>query len=139
MTITLKVKLPKQDDLTVEVADDATVKDLKEEIAKKCSTPVDRQRVIFSGKVLKDTFSLSQYSACLPSLSSKPRPNLSLPPTKRNATQQTSRTATPCTWSPLRLPLRHPQELHLSPHPPRPLGRIQVRTKRPQEDRKSVG
>lgn len=51
--IIINVKTPK-DKQTVECDEDATVKEFKEEVAKKFNSPVDQLCIIFAGKILKD-------------------------------------------------------------------------------------
>ncbi|CAO1620713.1 unnamed protein product [Parajaminaea phylloscopi] len=61
-TLTLNIKGPSEIKLAVAISTSATVRQLKEEIAKeKPEVPADSQRLIYAGKVLKDDQPLSDY------------------------------------------------------------------------------
>lgn len=60
--ITVNIKGPSEIKLTVEIALDATVRALKEKIeSARSDVPADSQRLIYSGKVLKDEETLQSY------------------------------------------------------------------------------
>lgn len=44
-----------------EIEASATVRELKEEVARKCDTPADLQRLIYKGQVLKDDKTVESY------------------------------------------------------------------------------
>lgn len=61
-TISVSIKGPSEFKLTVEIALDATVRQLKEKIeGSRGDVPADSQRLIYSGKVLKDEETLQSY------------------------------------------------------------------------------
>lgn len=60
-TLSITVKSSGDTKYQVEVSSSITVLELKNEIAEKSSIPTDRQRLIYSGKVLKDSEVLSTY------------------------------------------------------------------------------
>ena len=49
------------DKFQAEVDSSATVRELKEEVAHKCDTPADQQRLIYKGQVLKDDKTVGSY------------------------------------------------------------------------------
>ena len=49
------------DKFQAEVETSATVRELKEEVARKCDTPADQQRLIYKGQVLKDDKTVESY------------------------------------------------------------------------------
>jgi Ubiquitin family len=53
----------KPDRCTVTVATDATILQLKEEVAKHGEIPADEQRLIYKGQILKDQKTVSDYGA----------------------------------------------------------------------------
>ncbi|KIR53327.1 ubiquilin [Cryptococcus gattii Ru294] len=59
--ITITVKGPQELKLTISISPDKNVAELKELIASKCDVEKDRQRLIYSGKVLKDEETISSY------------------------------------------------------------------------------
>ncbi|TBU25870.1 hypothetical protein BD311DRAFT_668775 [Dichomitus squalens] len=59
--ISINVKGPSELKLQITIATDKTVADLKQAIAEKSDVPADRQRLIYSGRVLKDEDALSTY------------------------------------------------------------------------------
>ncbi|KAI0714533.1 hypothetical protein C8Q76DRAFT_568311, partial [Earliella scabrosa] len=59
--IVINVKGPSELKLQITIATDKTVGDLKQAIADKSDVPADRQRLIYSGRVLKDEDALSTY------------------------------------------------------------------------------
>ncbi|PIL31037.1 hypothetical protein GSI_05732 [Ganoderma sinense ZZ0214-1] len=59
--IVINVKGPSELKLQITIATDKTVADLKQAIAEKSDVPADRQRLIYSGRVLKDEDALSTY------------------------------------------------------------------------------
>ncbi|KAI0789379.1 hypothetical protein C8Q75DRAFT_807021 [Abortiporus biennis] len=59
--IQINVKGPSELKLQITIATDKTVLDLKQAIADKSDVPADRQRLIYSGRVLKDEDALSVY------------------------------------------------------------------------------
>lgn len=59
--ITITVKGPSELKLSITIAPSKTVLQLKEEIASKSEVAKERQRLIYSGKVLKDDDSISSY------------------------------------------------------------------------------
>ncbi|CDO52283.1 similar to Saccharomyces cerevisiae YMR276W DSK2 Nuclear-enriched ubiquitin-like polyubiquitin-binding protein [Geotrichum candidum] len=59
VTIIIKSSADKKYEVTISL--EATVAELKEVLAEKSSIPADRQRVIFSGRILKDPETLSSY------------------------------------------------------------------------------
>ncbi|KAM5538368.1 hypothetical protein V8D89_007970 [Ganoderma adspersum] len=59
--IVINVKGPSELKLQITIATDKTVADLKQAIAEKSDVPADRQRLIYSGRVLKDEDVLSTY------------------------------------------------------------------------------
>ncbi|KZT01147.1 uncharacterized protein LAESUDRAFT_717669 [Laetiporus sulphureus 93-53] len=59
--IQINVKGPSELKLQITIATDKTVADLKQAIAEKSDVPADRQRLIYSGRVLKDEDVLSTY------------------------------------------------------------------------------
>ncbi|WWD01625.1 hypothetical protein V866_008570 [Kwoniella sp. B9012] len=59
--ITITVKGPSELKLSITISPDKTVLDLKESIASKSDVEKERQRLIYSGKVLKDEDSISSY------------------------------------------------------------------------------
>jgi Ubiquitin family len=46
---------------SVSIDDGSTVLQLKEEVAKHCSVAADQQRLIYKGKILKDTLTVKEY------------------------------------------------------------------------------
>lgn len=61
-TITVNVKGPSEIKLSIEISLDSTVRGLKEKIAEKRNDiPADSQRLIYTGKVLKDEETLQNY------------------------------------------------------------------------------
>ncbi|RKP12740.1 hypothetical protein BJ684DRAFT_4877, partial [Piptocephalis cylindrospora] len=61
-TITVQIKSASEAKLSVEIPSTATIRELKEAIeAKATDAPADRQRLIYSGKVLKDTETVASY------------------------------------------------------------------------------
>ncbi|KAI0728429.1 hypothetical protein C8Q72DRAFT_885417 [Fomitopsis betulina] len=59
--ILINVKGPSELKLQITISTDKTVADLKQAIADKSDVPADRQRLIYSGRVLKDEEALSTY------------------------------------------------------------------------------
>ncbi|CDZ98692.1 general substrate transporter [Phaffia rhodozyma] len=59
--ITLNIKGPSELKLSISISPEATVADLKSEIAQKSEVEANRQRLIYSGKVLKDEETLATY------------------------------------------------------------------------------
>ncbi|KAG0265976.1 hypothetical protein DFQ27_000226 [Actinomortierella ambigua] len=59
--ITINVKASNDQKYVISILTSATVLEFKEEIAKKCETPAERQRLIYSGRVLKDADTLDTY------------------------------------------------------------------------------
>ncbi|CAL1693801.1 unnamed protein product [Somion occarium] len=59
--IQINIKGPSELKLQITIATDKTVLDLKQAIAEKSDVPADRQRLIYSGRVLKDEDVLSVY------------------------------------------------------------------------------
>ncbi|KAK2583109.1 hypothetical protein KPH14_009135 [Odynerus spinipes] len=59
--ITINVKTPKEKQ-SVEIEEDATIKDFKEAVSKKFNTQVDQLCLIFSGKIMKDHESLTTHN-----------------------------------------------------------------------------
>ncbi|KAI0275459.1 hypothetical protein BC834DRAFT_50961 [Gloeopeniophorella convolvens] len=59
--IVINVKGPSELKLQITINTDKTVADLKQAIAEKSDVPADRQRLIYSGRVLKDEDQLSVY------------------------------------------------------------------------------
>ncbi|KIR58563.1 ubiquilin [Cryptococcus bacillisporus CA1873] len=59
--ITITVKGPQELKLAISISPDKNVAELKELIASKCDVEKDRQRLIYSGKVLKDEETISSY------------------------------------------------------------------------------
>ncbi|OXG86585.1 ubiquilin [Cryptococcus neoformans var. grubii Br795] len=59
--ITITVKGPQELKLTISVSSDKNIAELKQLIASKCDVEKDRQRLIYSGKVLKDEETISSY------------------------------------------------------------------------------
>ncbi|XP_072050623.1 ubiquilin-1-like [Amphiura filiformis] len=59
--IKVVVKTPK-DKETIEIAENASVKEFKEEISKKFNVPIEQLCLIFAGKILKDAETLEQHS-----------------------------------------------------------------------------
>jgi ubiquilin len=59
--IKLQMRRSNGQNFDVEVKKDATVLDLKKACAELCEYPVDDQRLIFKGKVLKDDQTLVEY------------------------------------------------------------------------------
>lgn len=59
--ILINVKGPSELKLQITISTDKTVADLKQAIADKSDVPADRQRLIYSGRVLKDEDALSTY------------------------------------------------------------------------------
>ncbi|KAJ2921852.1 hypothetical protein H1R20_g15249, partial [Candolleomyces eurysporus] len=59
--IQINVKGPSELKLQINIATDKTVSELKQAIASKSDVPADRQRLIYSGRVLKDEDLLSVY------------------------------------------------------------------------------
>ncbi|KAI9226710.1 MAG: hypothetical protein DHS80DRAFT_27797 [Piptocephalis tieghemiana] len=61
-TINLQIKSASEAKLSIDISSTATIRELKEAIeAKANDAPADRQRLIYSGKVLKDTESIASY------------------------------------------------------------------------------
>jgi ubiquilin len=60
-SITINIKGPSEMKLSITISTDKTVRDLKQAIAEKSDVEADRQRLIYSGKVLKDDDVLSTY------------------------------------------------------------------------------
>lgn len=48
-----------------EIETSATVRELKEEVARKCDTAADQQRLIYKGQVLKDDRTVDSYGKLL--------------------------------------------------------------------------
>src|ERR1051326_276221 len=59
--ITVTVKSSNDQKYSVTIDTSKTVLEFKQAIAEKCDTPAERQRLIYSGKVLKDTDTLETY------------------------------------------------------------------------------
>ncbi|KAI0652761.1 hypothetical protein C8Q79DRAFT_119741 [Trametes meyenii] len=59
--ISINVKGPSELKLQITISTDKTVTELKQAIADKSDVPADRQRLIYSGRVLKDEDALSAY------------------------------------------------------------------------------
>ncbi|KAI0776334.1 hypothetical protein BD413DRAFT_528502 [Trametes elegans] len=59
--ILINVKGPSELKLQISISTDKTVSELKQAIAEKSDVPADRQRLIYSGRVLKDEDALSAY------------------------------------------------------------------------------
>ncbi|KAJ1302927.1 hypothetical protein OPQ81_003225 [Rhizoctonia solani] len=59
--VTLNIKGPSELKLSITIGTDKTVLDLKQAIAAKTDVTADRQRLIYSGRVLKDEDALSTY------------------------------------------------------------------------------
>ncbi|KAI9510802.1 hypothetical protein F5148DRAFT_1176631 [Russula earlei] len=59
--VVINVKGPSELKLQLTISIDKTVADLKQAIAEKSDVPADRQRLIYSGRVLKDDDQLSMY------------------------------------------------------------------------------
>ncbi|KAG8988232.1 hypothetical protein FRB90_002883, partial [Tulasnella sp. 427] len=59
--VTISIKGPSELKLTITITLDKTVKDLKDAVASQSDVPADRQRLIYSGRVLKDEEVLSTY------------------------------------------------------------------------------
>lgn len=53
------------DKFHAEIETSATVRELKEEVARKCDTPADQQRLIYKGQVLKDDKTAESYGMLL--------------------------------------------------------------------------
>ena len=53
------------DKFQAEIQTSATVRDLKEEVARKCDTAADQQRLIYKGQVLKDDRTVDSYGKLL--------------------------------------------------------------------------
>ena len=47
-----------------DIQSSATVRELKEEVARKCDTSADQQRLIYKGQVLKDDRTVDSYGKC---------------------------------------------------------------------------
>ena len=61
--ITVQIKTPsRSDNFNVTLKSDHTVSQAKDVISMSCDTPASRQRLIFAGRVLKDTQILSDCS-----------------------------------------------------------------------------
>lgn len=63
-TMTLTIKTVQGDSFSVTVGSETTVIELKQRIEEEKKIPVDRQRLIFKGKVLKDQLTLTSYGEC---------------------------------------------------------------------------
>jgi len=59
--VSINIKGPSELKLTITIALDKTVRDLKQAIAERSDVEADRQRLIYSGRVLKDEDALSTY------------------------------------------------------------------------------
>ncbi|KAG8902239.1 hypothetical protein FRC00_014456 [Tulasnella sp. 408] len=59
--VTISIKGPSELKLSITITLDKTVKDLKDAVASQSDVPADRQRLIYSGRVLKDEEVLSTY------------------------------------------------------------------------------
>jgi len=59
--ITVTVKCANDTKYSVTIDTSKTVLDFKKAIAENCDTPPERQRLIYSGRVLKDTDNLETY------------------------------------------------------------------------------
>ena len=84
------------DKFQAEIETSATVRELKEEVARKCDTPADQQRLIYKGQVLKDDKTAESYGELLVWLGS------SIDRTccnQRNSGRQAYRTNTSYIWS----------------------------------------
>lgn len=84
------------DKFQAEIETSATVRELKEEVARKCDTPADQQRLIYKGQVLKDDKTAESYGMLLLWLGSSVDRTCS---TQRNSAWQAYRTSTSCIWS----------------------------------------
>lgn len=61
-TLELSIKCTSSPDFTVSINKDATVKDLKDLIAEQHDVPADKQRLIFSGRMMKDAMTLKEFN-----------------------------------------------------------------------------
>ncbi|KAG8903685.1 hypothetical protein FRC01_009042, partial [Tulasnella sp. 417] len=59
--VSISIKGPSELKLSITITLDKTVKDLKDAVASQSDVPADRQRLIYSGRVLKDEEVLSTY------------------------------------------------------------------------------
>lgn len=59
--LTINIKFSGEKKYTVSIAQSNTVEDLKKEVESVADVPVDRQRLIYSGKVLKDAETIESY------------------------------------------------------------------------------
>ena len=59
--ITVTVKCANDTKYSITIDTSKTVLDFKKVVAEKCDTPPERQRLIYSGRVLKDNDSLETY------------------------------------------------------------------------------
>lgn len=99
-TITVNVKGPSEIKLSIEIALDSTVRGLKEKIAEKRNDiPADSQRLIYTGKVLKDEETLQNYklqnnhTVHMVRSASRSAPSTGNPASTTTATTGTSTTA----------------------------------------------
>ena len=62
MPMNLIIKLASSGTIPVEVEASMTILEVKQVIATKCEVPANQQRLIYSGKVLKDPETVESYS-----------------------------------------------------------------------------
>lgn len=59
--VNINVKTPNGSKYAAQISLDATVRALKEALSPKCDVPVDQQRLIYKGRILKDDQTLRSY------------------------------------------------------------------------------
>lgn len=59
--VNINVKSPNGSKYAAQISLDATVRALKEDLSPKCDVPVDQQRLIYKGRILKDDQTLRSY------------------------------------------------------------------------------
>ena len=62
MPLNLVIKLASSGNIAIEVEPSLTILEVKQLIATKCEVPANQQRLIYSGKVLKDPETVESYS-----------------------------------------------------------------------------
>lgn len=65
MVVELKVKTLDSRVITLQVEGNQTILDVKNMVFKEAQVPIEQQRLIFRGKVLKDNLALSEYAGLL--------------------------------------------------------------------------
>jgi hypothetical protein len=65
MSVELKVKTLDSRVISLQVEGNQTILDVKNSIFKETQVPIEQQRLIFRGKVLKDNLALSEYAGLL--------------------------------------------------------------------------